>query len=531
MRLFYWLRSHRDSVSIQRRAQRPRWLGRVEELEGRALPNDCLLSLRHGTNVLGNMGIHAPPEQPDAQASARLDQPEPDANMMDSFGLLLAFPFGRAPSALSELLMHNHVGNASNDGPARASTDEPLAHNFPAPLGSVYSGPSVATTVPERAGSAIVANAAALLTSVQPVPTAVQRGVARHGLSGLSRSRTKSLTEPGPREANNPSHALVGYWHNFRNGAGPLRLRDVASDFAVINIAFAETRGGSTSQIQFAVDTSIESDAAFRDDVAYLQGQGKSVVLSIGGANAFVQLNTPADLSNFVQSVSGIVSSYGFDGIDIDFEGSSVHLNPGDTDFTNPTTPLIVNLNSALHQLNTQFGPQFIIGMAPETFFVQTGFDAYGGAAGAYLPIIYGSQDVLTFLYVQGYNSGSMRGLDGRVYSQGTADFHVAMTEMLLQGFPVAGGRFGLFPGLAGQQIAFGVPASPQAGGGFTSIPDLQNALRYLIEGIPFGGTYQLVNPGGYPDMLGLMTWSINWDRFYGFQLSSTIGPYLHGFP
>src|SRR5262249_60329805 len=141
-----------------------------------------------------------------------------------------------------------------------------------------------------------VANAAAPWTSVQPVPAAAQGGLGRHGLSGLSRSRSKSLTEPGPREANNPSHALVGYWHNFRNGAGPLRLRDVASDFDVINIAFAETRGGSTSQIQFAVDNSIESDAAFRDDVAYLQGQGKSVVLSIGGANAVVQLNTPADL-------------------------------------------------------------------------------------------------------------------------------------------------------------------------------------------------------------------------------------------
>jgi chitinase len=105
------------------------------------------------------------------------------------------------------------------------------------------------------------------------------------------------------------------------------------------------------------------------------------------------------------------------------------------------------------------------------------------------------------------------------------------MTEMLLQGFPIAGGAYGFFPSLPPQQIAFGVLASPQAGGGFTSIPDLQNALRYLIEGIPFGGVYQLVNPAGYPDMRGLMTWSINWDRFFGFPLSSTIGPYLHGLP
>jgi chitinase len=516
----------------------------------------------HGTQALDTLSVQAPPVQPDAQASARLDQPEPGADWMDPFGLPLAFPFDCARSGLSERWAYEEARDASSNGPVRAAADsgfalppnpdpttfagptqsvrppatnqEAPAGNFPAPFGSVHSDSGVATTVAGRARGGAGANATGLWTSAHPVPTAAHQGLARHGLSGprgSSGSGGTPLTDPGLRGGDGPgtTHALVGYWHNFRNGAGPLRLRDVAPDFDVINVAFAETQGGSTSQIQFAVDTSIESDADFRADVAYLQSQGKSVVLSIGGANGFVQLNTPADLSNFVNSVAGIVSSYGFDGIDIDFEGSSVYLNPGDTDFTNPTTPLIVNLNSALHQLNALFGPQFVIGMAPETFFVQTGFDAYGGAAGAWLPIIYGSQDVLTFLYVQDYNSGSMRGLDGRVYSQGTADFHVAMTEMLMQGFPVAGGSLGFFPGLAPQQIAFGVPASPQAGGGFTSIPALQNALRYLVEGIPFGGTYQLVNPAGYPDMLGLMTWSINWDRFFGFQLSSTIGPYLHG--
>jgi chitinase len=323
----------------------------------------------------------------------------------------------------------------------------------------------------------------------------------------------------------------VGYWHDFRNGAGPLRLSDVSPDFDVINVAFADTQPGSASRIQFTVDSSIESNADFSADVAYLQDQGKAVVLSIGGANGFVQLNTADDLNNFVQTVSDIVTRYGFDGIDIDFEGSAVHLNPGDTDFTNPTTPLIVNLNTALHQLNAEFGPQFIIGMAPETFFVQTGYAAYGGSAGAYLPVIYGCQDILTYLYVQDYNSGSMTALDNRIYYQGTADFHVAMTEMLLQGFPVAGGRLGFFPPLPPEQIAFGVPASLSAGGGFTPVADVQNALRYLIEGVPFGGTYQLINPDGYAALAGLMTWSINWDRFNNVALSSTIGPYLHGLP
>jgi len=58
-----------------------------------------------------------------------------------------------------------------------------------------------------------------------------------------------------------------------------------------------------------------------------------------------------------------------------------------------------------------------------------------------------------------------MLGLDGVCYSQGTAGFHVAMTEMLLQGFSVAGHSVN-FPALRQDQVAFGIPASPQAAGG-----------------------------------------------------------------
>src|SRR5215813_3002400 len=35
-----------------------------------------------------------------------------------------------------------------------------------------------------------------------------------------------------------PKRALVGYWHNFDNGSGFIRLRDVSRDFDVIDVAF-----------------------------------------------------------------------------------------------------------------------------------------------------------------------------------------------------------------------------------------------------------------------------------------------------
>jgi len=51
--------------------------------------------------------------------------------------------------------------------------------------------------------------------------------------------------------------------------------------------------------------------------------------------------------------------------------------------------------------------------------------------------------------------------------------------------------------------------------------------MDYLFKGISFGGNYSLVNPNGYPEMRGLMTWSINWDVFFNLEFSSNHRPYL----
>ena len=82
--------------------------------------------------------------------------------------------------------------------------------------------------------------------------------------------------------------------------------------------------------------------------------------------------------------------------------------------------------------------------MAPETFFVQVGYQFYGGAiggdnrTGSYLPVIHALRDDLTVLHVQDYNSGPVMGLDNQYHTMGGADFHIAMTDMLKAGFPVA---------------------------------------------------------------------------------------------
>jgi chitinase len=343
--------------------------------------------------------------------------------------------------------------------------------------------------------------------------------------------------DPSPTPCPNctsSNRLLVGYWHNFDNGSGYIRLRNVSPAFDVINVSFAEPTGaaGNIGFVPYGA-----TQAEFISDINYLKSQGKKVIISIGGANGQVQLVDPAARQNFVTSMTNIIQTYGFNGLDIDFEGHSLYLNPGDVDINNPTTPVITNLITAIRQLKQTFGSSFMLTMAPETFFVQVGYTHYGGLgvsdnrAGAYLPVIHNLRDLLGWLQVQHYNSGPIRALDGQYYNMGNADFHVAMAEMVLQGFPVAGNQNNFFPGLRPDQVLIGLPANINAGNGYTSELEVQRALNYLIRGQAFGGSYVLRNPAGYPGLRGLMTWSVNWDAFNNFAFSTSHRTYLNNLP
>jgi chitinase len=258
------------------------------------------------------------------------------------------------------------------------------------------------------------------------------------------------------------------------------------------------------------------------------------VLISIGGQNGQVQLTTTAARDAFVKSVGEIIDRYGLDGLDIDFEGHSLSLDDGDTDFTKPTTPSIVNLISAVKSLKARYGEKFTLTMAPETFFVQLGHQFYGSGpsggqdprAGAYLPVIHALRDDLTLLHVQDYNSGPIVGLDEQYHTMGSADFHIAMTDMLLAGFPVAGDKDHVFPALKPSQVAIGLPASPNAGNGHTPPADVTKALNCLTKSTDCG-SYK--THGTWPDLRGLMAWSINWDRYNKDEFQKNFDAYFGG--
>ncbi len=333
-------------------------------------------------------------------------------------------------------------------------------------------------------------------------------------------------------------HALVGYLHtSFANGSGYTRLADTPDSWDIIDLAFGEPTTATSGDIRFDLCPktecpNVETKAEFKAAVKAKQAAGKKVLISIGGQNGQVQLTTAQARDKFVSSVSAIIDEYGLDGLDIDFEGHSLSLNADDTDFKKPKTPVIVNLISAVKTLKAKYGSRFTLTMAPETFFVQLGHQFYGTGkwggqdprAGAYLPVIHALRDDLTLLHVQDYNSGPIMGLDNQYHFMGGADFHIAMTDMLLTGFPVAGDKNNVFPALPPQKVAIGMPASVNAGNGHVSTAEVNKALDCLTKGTNCGA-YK--THGTWPDLRGLMTWSINWDRFNGREFSKNFDAYF----
>jgi chitinase len=365
--------------------------------------------------------------------------------------------------------------------------------------------------------------------------------VAAYNAAGESaRSAAATGTTSGCQQANLPRHALIGYLHaSFANGSGYVRMADVPAAWDIVNLSFGEPTSVTSGDIRFtlcpvAECPNVESEADFIAAIRAKQAQGKKVLISIGGQNGQVQLTTTAARDKFVQSVSAIIDRYGLDGLDVDFEGHSLYLNAGDTDFRNPTTPVIVNLISALRTLKSRYGSRFILTMAPETFFVQVGYQFYGGAGGgdnrtgSYLPVIHALRDSLTVLQVQNYNSGPVMGLDNQYHNMGGADFPIAMGDMLKAGFPVAStGQ--TFPGLRDDQIAVGLPAAVSAGNGYLAPGTVQQAVNCLARNQNCGG-YTL-RGGASPALRGLMTWSVNWDRYYGWEFQNSHRPFLNGLP
>jgi chitinase len=357
------------------------------------------------------------------------------------------------------------------------------------------------------------------------LPEAATPCALRGGRSGSASAPPKPTIAAIPTSRPWNGHHLIGYWAGYGAAGSTFPLREVSPQWDVIIVAFAiPDKNAAEGTMQFRTPAGLETNE-FKDDIAYLKSQGKKVMISLGGGGQHFTLADPLRVPNFVSSVTRIVSDYGFDGIDIDFESPSLSIEQGDTDFRHPTTPSIVNLISAVRQLSTHFGAHFMVSLVPEGTQIPSGYPSYGGQFGSYLPIAYALRDILSFIDVQDYNTPPLQGLDGEIYQPGTVDYHAAMTELLLHGFNVGGDPNQFFPPMPAAKVAVGFLT------GDTTPTIVSQAMDYIISGkAPAGTKYKLRKLAGYQAMIGAMFWTIDADRRGNYNFSNVVGPQLHGY-
>jgi chitinase len=287
---------------------------------------------------------------------------------------------------------------------------------------------------------------------------------------------------------------LQGYWENWdgsANGVHPgfgwVPINDsrlLQHGYNVIAAAFPVIRSDGTVLWADGMDAGVKVSTPA--EMCAAKAAGATLLMSIGGAAAGIDLSSSTVADRFVATVVPILKAYNFDGIDIDIETGLVGSGSIGTLSTSQAN-LIRIIDGVLAQMPSNFG----LTMAPETAYVTGGSVTYGSIWGAYLPIVkkYADNGRLWWLNMQYYN-GSMYGCSGDSYQAGTVQGFTAQTNCLNQGLVIQGTTIKV---PYDKQVP-GLPAQPGAGGGYMSTSLVSQAWRAI------------------PGLKGLMDWSINWD-------------------
>ncbi|WP_255782590.1 carbohydrate-binding protein [Dactylosporangium sp. AC04546] len=288
---------------------------------------------------------------------------------------------------------------------------------------------------------------------------------------------------------------LQGYWENWdgaSNGVHPglgwipiTDSRIAQHGYNVVNLAFPVIRSDGTVLWENGMDAGVKVPTPA--EMCQAKANGLTLLMSIGGAAAGIDLSSSTVADRFVATIVPILKANNFDGIDIDIETGltgSGNINTLSTSQAN----LIRIIDGVLAQMPSNFG----LTMAPETAYVTGGSVTYGSIWGSYLPIIkkYADNGRLWWLNMQYYN-GSMYGCAGDSYSAGTVQGFTVQTQCLNTGLVIQGTTIRV---PYDKQVP-GLPAQSGAGGGYMS-PSLVSQGYNSFNG----------------QLKGLMTWSINWD-------------------
>nr|WP_245665991.1 carbohydrate-binding protein [Actinoplanes subtropicus] len=184
---------------------------------------------------------------------------------------------------------------------------------------------------------------------------------------------------------------LQGYWENWdgaANGVHPglgwIPINDsriLQHGYNVIAAAFPVIRSDGTVLWENGMDAGVKVSTPA--EMCAAKASGATILMSIGGAAAGIDLSSSAVADRFVATVVPILKAYNFDGIDIDIETGLTGSGSIGTLSTSQAN-LVRIIDGVLAAMPSNFG----LTMAPETAYVTGGSVTYGSIWGAYLPII-----------------------------------------------------------------------------------------------------------------------------------------------
>ncbi|MGH3737192.1 MAG: carbohydrate-binding protein [Micromonosporaceae bacterium] len=340
--------------------------------------------------------------------------------------------------------------------------------------------------------------------SPSPSPTASPSPTGSPSPTASPSPTTSPTGATCPVKSRPAGKVLQGYWENWDGsgvhpGMGWIPITDSrirSHGHNVINAAFPVIRSDGTVLWEDGMDVGVR--VATPSEMCQAKAAGATILMSIGGAAAGIDLSSATVADRFVATVVPILQRYNFDGIDIDIETGltgSGDINQLSTSQAN----LIRIIDGVLARMPSNFG----LTMAPETAYVTGGSVTYGSIWGAYLPIVkkYADNGRLWWLNMQYYN-GSMYGCSGDSYQAGTVEGFRVQTDCLHRGLVIQGVTIRV---PYDKQVP-GLPAQPGAGGGYMSPSLVAQAWN------PYAGSLK-----------GLMTWSINWDGSKGWTFGDNV--------
>ncbi|MBC3955745.1 fibronectin type III domain-containing protein [Pseudomonas triticifolii] len=283
-----------------------------------------------------------------------------------------------------------------------------------------------------------------------------------------------------------PKNILMGFWHNWGPEPGQgyqqgmfkeMSLSEVPEAYNVVAVAFMKGNGIPTFKPYKG------TDAEFRAEVAKLNAQGRAVLISLGGADAHIELHAGQEAA-LAAEICRLVEVYGFDGLDIDLEQTAIT-------YADNATVLPAALKLVRKHYETE-GKHFIISMAPEFPYLRD--------AGAYLDYVSALEAYYDFIAPQYYNQGG----DGIWVDELNAwitqnnddqkrEFLYYLTDSLIHG--TRG-----FSSIPADRLVIGLPSNNDGA-----------ATGYVIDPEDVNDALVALESDGNP-IRGLMTWSINWD-------------------